>query len=130
MRHLVAHNAYMRYGSLVGWGIVIYAIMFLVWNGLVQHGVIGVPARIVLLLTLVIAATIAGRSLNFFSAKDILPYSFSWMIVIALLDAVYSVPSAGWLLYTDWNIWVGYILVVAVPLLAPYTRMRQAPRAL
>ncbi len=130
MRRHVAHNAYMRYGSLIGWGIVIYAVMFLVWNGLIQHAVTGGASRILLLLTLVITATIAGRSLRFSSAKDILPYSISWMIVVALLDAVYSVPSAGWQLYTDWNVWVGYILVVAVPLLAPYTRVRQVPPAL
>ncbi len=130
MRRHVAHNACMRYGSLIGWGIVIYAVMFLMWNGLIQHAVIGGASRIVLLLTLVITATIAGRSLRFSSPKDILPYSISWMIVVALLDAVYSVPTAGWQLYADWNVWVGYILVVAVPLLAPYTRAQHVPPAL
>ena len=112
----------MKYGSLIGWGIVIYSIIFLVWYGLLLHGITGTFARVLLLLTLIVVATIAGRSLRFNSPKDILPYSLCWMIIVALLDAAYSVPSAGWQLYGDWNVWVGYALVVVVPLLAPYTR--------
>ncbi|MDB5238057.1 MAG: hypothetical protein JWM46_327 [Candidatus Kaiserbacteria bacterium] len=112
----------MKYGSFIGWGIVIYAVMFLVWNGLVMHGIMGTSARILLLITLAMVATIAGRSLRFSSVTDIIPYSLCWMIIVALLDAVYAVPSSGWQLYADWNVWVGYILVFAFPLIAPYTR--------
>lgn len=118
-----AHNGSMKYSSLFGWGIVIYAVIFLVWNGLLLYGVTGNLSRITLLLTLVVLATIAGRSLRLSSPKDILSYSLAWMVIVALLDALFSVPSAGWQLYTDWNVWVGYLLVLTVPLLAPYTRI-------
>ena len=102
---------------------MIYAVMYLAWSGFVLYGFTsGILPRLLALLVLIITATIAGRSLAFSSWKDILPYSVGWLIVIALLDAVFSVPYAGWQLYTDWNVWVGYALVCAVPLLAPYTK--------
>ena len=103
------------------WGIVIYALMYLLWNGFVLYGFTGgILPRIVSLLALIAIVTFAGRSLRFTSARDIAPYSIAWFVTIALLDAVYTVPFAGWGIYADWNIWVGYLLVAIVPLFAPY----------
>ncbi|OGG53203.1 hypothetical protein A2851_02740 [Candidatus Kaiserbacteria bacterium RIFCSPHIGHO2_01_FULL_53_29] len=114
----------MRYGALLGWGIVIYAVMALAWSGFGIYGLAGtIASRVLELLVLIIVATIAGRSLRFHSWNDILPYSVSWAILIGLLDAVYNVPFGGWEIYADWNLWVGYTLVVLVPLLAPFTRV-------
>lgn len=113
----------MKIGSMIGWGIVIYAVMYLMWNGLVLYGFVdGIVPRLISLSVLVVTATIAGRSLRFTSAKDVAPYSIAWAIVVVLLDMVYTVPYAGWALYSDWNIWVGYALVAASPLVAPYIR--------
>lgn len=115
----------MKYGAALGWGIVIYAIMFMTWNAFVIYGFIeGVLPRLAGLVVLIVITTIAGRSLRFHSAKDILPYAIAWVVIVALLDGVYSVPFTGMQLYSDWNIWVGYLLVLCVPLLAPYTRAR------
>ena len=115
----------MKYGALLGWGICIYAIMALVWSGLVMYGFAGtIVARGLELFVLIVVATIAGRSLRFHSWKDILPYPLCWAIVVGFLDVVYSVPFGGWEIYSDWNIWVGYALVVLVPLIGPYTHMR------
>jgi hypothetical protein len=125
MRGNLVHNERMRVARTLGWGIVIYAVMYLVWTGFILYGFVGgLAPRLLGLLVLVVLATIAARSLRFASARDVLPYSLSWVLVVILLDAVFSVPYAGWQLYTDWNVWVGYTLVVLVPLLAPYTRPR------
>ncbi len=113
----------MKYLSVIGWGIVIYAVMYLAWSGLVLYGMTaGVLPRLLALLVLIGTATIAGRALPYRSWKDILPHSFVWALIIILLDAVYTVPYTGWQLYADWNVWVGYALVCFVPLLAPYTK--------
>jgi hypothetical protein len=115
----------MKYTSVFSWGIVIYAVMYLAWSGFVLYGfVAGLLPRLLGLFVLIAIATIAGRSLKFYSWKDVLPYSIAWAVIVALLDAVFSVPYAGWQLYADWNVWVGYALVCAIPLLAPYTRSR------
>ncbi len=110
----------MKYSAFVSWGIVMYAIMFLLWSGFVVYGFVeGVAPRLVGLTVLIVLATVAGRSLRFHRWQDILPYSLSWVAVVAILDIILTVPFTGWALFSDWNIWVGYALIAFVPLLAP-----------
>ena len=120
----------MKYGALLGWGIVIYAIMSLAWSGLVIYGLVGVYFSVIFrLLILIIVTTIAGRSLRLYSWSDILPYSACWALTMGLLDAVYAVPFATWALYADWSVWAGYGLVAVVPLFSPLLlRRRQTPQ--
>jgi hypothetical protein len=121
----------MKYGALIGWGIVIYAVVYLVWSALLIHGLAdGYFARFASLLALIVTAVVAARSLRVSTWKDMLPYSIAWVAVVALCDAIVSVPFTGWQLYADWNIWVGYILVLAVPVFVATLRPRHtAPSA-
>ena len=112
-----------RVGGLLGWGIVIYAVMFLLWSAFQIYGFIeGIIPRIVGFLVLVVLALIAGHSLRANSWTEILPYSFSWAVIMIIFDAVMSVPIAGWGMYADWNVWFGYAVVCVAPLLALYPR--------
>src|SRR3989344_3837706 len=73
----------------VGWGVVIYAVMYLVWSGLVIYGLsLGLLSLALRILTLVLITTIAARSLRRADWKDILPFSISWAIVAVILDAI------------------------------------------
>src|SRR3989338_2748364 len=124
---VIAHNRDMKYGALLGWGIVIYAVMSLVWSGLVIYGMAdSFLSLAVRLVVLVFIAIIAGRSLRFHSWQYVLPYSVFWAATMALLDIVYTVPFSGWSIYSDWRLWVGYALVAMIPLLAPF--MHRLPR--
>lgn len=117
----------MKYGALLGWGIVIYAVMSLLWSGLVIYGMAdSLLSLAIRLCVLLFIASIAGRSLRVHSWQDVLPYSVFWAATMALLDAVYTVPFSGWTMYADWRLWVGYALVAIIPLLAPYRH--QLPR--
>lgn len=116
------NNRRMRYGSFIGWGIVIYALMFLTSSIFALYGFQGLLARVTALIVLITVATIAGRSLRFHSWKDILPYSLAWTFMVILLDSIVTVPFSGWALFHNWNVWVGYALVTLVPLFAPLTR--------
>lgn len=123
----------LKLGVLVGWSIVIYAVMFLVWSAFVTYGFIaGWVPRVIGLLILIATALIAGRSLRASSWRDILPYSLSWGIMMAVLDGIMSVPFAGWQVYADWNVWFGYAVVALAPLLALYPQFERfssrAPR--
>jgi hypothetical protein len=112
----------MRYGALISWGVVMYAIMFLLWSGFLMYGFVeGVAPRLTGLVVLIVLALTAGRSLN------ILPYSLTWVVVVAILDIILTVPFTGWGLFSDWNIWVGYALIACVPLLSPLLK-RAWPR--
>ncbi len=115
----------MKYGALFGWGIVIYAIMFLSWSAFVLYGFSeGMLPRLAGLLVLIVMATIAGYSLRKYNWRDILPYSIFWLAEVILLDIVMSVPYTGWALFSDANIWVGYALVVLVPLFVPFVHIQ------
>ena len=106
----------MKLRALIGWGIVIYAILFLVWSGLVIHGLSDmILSRAIVLTVLVTVAAVATRSLRLTSERDIAPYAIGWVVVAALMDAVFAVPSSGWAMYSNWNLWVGYVLLLAVP---------------
>ncbi len=113
----------MKYGALFGWGIVMYAVMTLSWSGLTIYGVAGSDwSLIAQLIILIIVTTIAGRSLRLDLWPDILPYSLGWAAIAMLLDIVYVVPFFGWEMFYAWRLWVGYALIVIVPLIAPKTR--------
>ena len=119
------HNKVMRFriGALFGWGIVIYAVMFLLWSVFVTYGFVeGIAPRILGLIVLVILAVLAGRSLKAHVWQDIIPYSICWGLIMAIFDVVMSVPFAGWQIFLDWNVWFGYGVVVFAPLLVLYPR--------
>ncbi len=112
----LAHNGEMNLRALIGWGIVIYATLYLVWSGLMIHGFGGnFLTRIVIFATLISVTSIATRSLRISLERDIAPYAVGWVVVAMILDAIFVVPSAGWAIYANWNLWVGYILLFLVP---------------
>lgn len=107
----------MKYRSLFGWGISIYAIMYLAWSAFLTYGFVnGTTPHVAALLILVAVAAIAGRSLHFASWKDIFPYSLTWGICMAILNTVMTLPFVGWYSFTQPYVWGSYILVVIVPL--------------
>lgn len=109
----------MKYGAVIGWAIVIYAVMFLFCSGMVIHGYAGTTtAWLLQIISLVVVTTIAARSLHLTTWQDMILYSISWAVLVALLDAVYSVPFAGWQIYYQWPVWLGYALVALVPILS------------
>lgn len=115
----------MKYGALLGWGVMIYAVMYLVGSGLLIYGFsVGFIPLIVKILVLIATVSIATRALRLASWKDVLPYSFSWAVIAAVLDAVFWVPFAGWEMYASLGVWIGYALVVLIPLATP--RLRHA----
>lgn len=105
-----------------------YAVMYMVWRFCLLYeftdGLMPVLAR---LFVLIVLGLLAGRSLHFYYASDIFPYAAGWMVIAILLDYVMVYPGAGWAMYMNWNIWVGYLLVLAIPLLAP--QLQERPEA-
>ncbi len=133
--HIVRHASWdERYTVLMeflkrslGWGIVIYAIMYLVWSGLVIYGLsLGILSLALRIFTLVFITTIAARSLRLGNWKDVLAFSIGWAVIAAFLDALFLVPFSGWELYGSWSVWIGYALVAIVPLITSSWRRKGA----
>ena len=108
----------MQYGKLLGWGVMIYAVMYLLIAALSLYQVGPLLTRILALGTLVVVVSVAGLSLRRHSAWDAIPYALAWVTMVIMLDGLMTVPYIGWQLYVDWHVWVGYALVLIVPLLS------------
>lgn len=112
----------------LGWGVVVYAVMYLLWSGMAIHSLTtGYVSLAVRLAALVLVTTIAARALRATSRMDVAPYSICWALVAAALDAVIHVPFTGYTLYFEWSVWAGYALVAIVPLLT-YWNFKAIPR--
>lgn len=116
----------MQLGTRVGWGVVIYAILFLVTSTMAVYGWSGLVPSLAGLLVLLIVCVWAGWQLKFHAWTDILSYSIGWAIIALALDAVVAVPDQGWGLYSEWTAWAGYLLIVLLPLLSVPLRRRVA----
>lgn len=124
------HNRIMKWGPLIGWGIVIYAVTGLAWGLMNVWQITEAPgARTIVFIASAVVALIAGRTLRFSARTDIFPYSFAWMIEYIVLDVVYTVPYYGWGVFHDPTAWIIWGLVLAAPLFAPnFRRSREVPR--
>ncbi|MEK7155636.1 MAG: hypothetical protein AAB734_02045 [Patescibacteria group bacterium] len=121
----------LRFGMYaLGWGIAIYAIMYLLWSGLVIYGLAaGVLSLVVRLVALAGVTTIAARSLHLPNWKDLVPYTISWAVAAVVLDALFLVPFSGWSLYATWSVWVGYALVAILPILPILASFKRSQHA-
>ena len=107
----------MRYLPLFGWGISIYAIVHTVWTGFLSYGFVeGTAPHIAILIILSVIAAIAGSSLRFSTWKDILPYSITWGLCMAVLNTVMSWPFIAWGVFVEPYVWISYCTVIIVPL--------------
>lgn len=117
----------MDLGARIGWGIVIYAVVFLSWAGMGIYGQTQwAELYLVELLALLVVCLWAGSELKFRSWQDIAPYSIGWAIIFAALDSLFVVPLQGWGWYGQWTTWIVYALVVLVPLLSIRLRKKIA----
>jgi hypothetical protein len=112
----------MRFSILrsVGWGVVLYASMYLAFALLATYGYAGtLTARISMLAVLLFTTLIATRTLSHLNKADKVPYACMWVLTIAALDALFAAPTGSWAVFADPNLWIGYGLVFATPLVAP-----------
>lgn len=113
----------------IGWGIVIYAVAFLIWSGMGIYGITqGVLPYFIELIVLAIVCASAGSALKFKSWADILPYSIGWAVIAAALDSLYVVPFQTWGWYQELSPWIFYLLIVYLPLLSVFFRRNSVPQ--
>lgn len=111
------HNVHMKYRRFFGWGISIYAIGHTVWTGFVSYQFTsGTAPHIVMLLILFFVSAIAGDSLHLSTWKDILPYSITWGLCMAVLNTIMSWPFIAWGVFVEPYVWMSYCVVVIAPL--------------
>ena len=117
----------MNYKKLFGFGILIWAVAFLVATAFVAYEAADTLwAKAIVILAVAVIAFFAGKTLKSVSAMDALKYSTSWVAIGLILDMIVTVRFTGWEVFSAWDLWVGYALVFILPLL---TVQKSAPIA-
>lgn len=107
----------MNYKKLFGWPVLIYAVIFLAMSGFVAYGdTSSLAAKLTSLAITVVLAFLAGRNIKAGSVMEVLKYSVVWVVVVAILDVLLTIPFTGWQYFSSWEAWAGYILLLVVPL--------------
>lgn len=114
----VPHNARMQtLFRTVGYGIILYAVMYLAWGLFAAYGFAGTQiARLGLFLVLIASTAIAARSLRYSSLRDSMLFVIAWLATIAVLDALFAGANGTWSIFADPNLWIGYLLVLGTPI--------------
>ena len=108
----------MNYMKLVGFGALIWVVAYIIATAFVAYGMSeGLLVHGVIIVGVALAAFFAGRKVGASSAGEMLKYSFGWVVIGLVLDAALTVPFTGWDIYMSWGVWVGYLVVLLVPLL-------------
>jgi hypothetical protein len=108
----------MKYGKLIGFGVLLYAVVFLIMSGFTAYGSGDTfLTKIIALVALAIVAYLAGKNLRAGSMGEIIKYSLGWLIIVAILDYFFTLPFATTAVYSQWNLWVGYAIILLLPLI-------------
>lgn len=107
----------MDWKKLIGFGVGLYVVMFIYWSLLVAFGA-GEAAWGWYLgfVVLAIAAHSAGARLGTKNVTEILKYSAGWVVIMAVLDFLISTRFTGPELFSAWQLYVSYAILLLVPL--------------
>lgn len=112
----------MNYKKLIGFGVLIWVTAFVVASLFVALNKIDtIAAKIIVPLAVGIAAFFTAKNLNLDSARNAFKYSVAWIIIGLLLDIILTTPFTGWGIFIEWNVWLGYFLILIVPYLTTKT---------
>jgi len=108
----------MNYKKLFGFGVMIWAVAYLIATAFVAYGAMdALWAKTVLILVVAVVVFLAGKNLKSASVMNALKYSASWVVIGLILDMILTVPFTGWEIFSTWDLWVSYALVLLLPLL-------------
>ncbi|MCX6791135.1 MAG: hypothetical protein NTV62_03015 [Candidatus Gribaldobacteria bacterium] len=110
----------MKILKALGLGALIYVVAFMVISVFIGFKVPtdSLLVKTITLLAVLITIILSAISLKANSIKEALSYSFIWVMVNFVLDILVTTRFAGWGFFGQWNIVLGYLLILIAPLLA------------
>ena len=110
----------MKILKALGLGALIYVVASMVISVFIGFKVPtdSLLVKMMTLLAVLITIVLSARSLRANSIKEALGYSLIWVMVNFVLDILVTTRFAGWGFFGQWNIILGYLLILIVPLSA------------
>jgi uncharacterized membrane protein required for colicin V production len=106
--------------------VIIWVVAFIVASIFVGFQITGMWKQIITTLAVVIAAFVLAKRLNVSKVSEMLKYSFSWVVVGLILDYFITTRFTGKEFLMTPEIWIGYALILIVPLLAVKKEQKSA----
>jgi len=107
----------MNYLKVIGFGMLIWAVAFVVVSAFIGFGVdvdtdtVGVATVLaIFLITLLLA-----KNLGMSSKKRALVVGVIWVVTLIVLDAVITMRFTGSAIFTEWSVITGYVIVLVIP---------------
>ncbi|PIR44102.1 hypothetical protein COV23_01705 [Candidatus Wolfebacteria bacterium CG10_big_fil_rev_8_21_14_0_10_31_9] len=109
----------MDYKKLFGYGVLIWAVVYLVATAFVGYKLSGMLwTQIVLVIISAVFSYFLAKNLSANLVVGMLKYSFSWMIMTIILSIIFTVPFTGWIVFNSWDMWASFLVILLVPLVA------------
>jgi len=109
--------------KVLGYGLLVYVVAFIVASIFVAYGSTeSTLATWAVLIAVLVAVLFASKRLGVQTGGEAFKYSLGMLIIVAILDLVLTVPFTGMEIYSTWHIWVGYLLILFVPVLTSKLR--------
>lgn len=106
--------------KIIGFGILIWVIAFMVVSAFIafKAPTSGLPVKITTVLAVFIATLLLAK--NFKPNSQIMAISVGliWAAIGLGLDYLITTKFTGMSIFGEWNIMVGYLLIILTPLLA------------
>jgi predicted Na+-dependent transporter len=119
---------WVNYKNIFGFGVLIYLVIFLIMSGFAAYDMRDtLTAKIITLAAIALVAFWGGKSLNPANMAEALKHSIGWVVIIVVLDALITARFTGFGIFSQWNVLLGYVLVVLTPLLA-IAKAKEAPQ--
>lgn len=112
---------------LIGWGVVVYAVVQFAWRLLSVYGFTGSTEGNIA-LTVVILAVSASASLGakVQSFREAAVCACGLVLTVAFFDWILYYPFYGPVMYASVSLWLGYLAVAVPPFVMALIRSRQA----
>lgn len=118
----------MRYAAVLGWGLVVYALLYALWSVFVLYGFVDTLAAHVAAWAVLAGVLVAVTRYSRVNVRRALIYALGWAAIVIGGDILLSVPLAGWQIFAEWTQWVTYGLIVVVPLMYALLYRAEATR--
>ncbi len=117
----------MDWKKAIMYGVALYVVMFMYWSVLVGFGVgEALWGWILGYVVLAVAVGMAAKALGTTAKGEIIKYSAAWVIIMAALDALISVRFTGWGMFAMWQTYLGYAIVLLLPLSATCCKLKES----
>ncbi|MEK7512581.1 MAG: hypothetical protein AAB601_00080 [Patescibacteria group bacterium] len=116
----------MNWKKGIGYGALIWVIMFAVLSALMAFAGAGVTLSIAAIVLGVILAFVFAGKVDLSSVGTALGYGVLWAVVGLVLDLIVTMQFAPDL-FSDWLYWVGYVLLAATPAVKKIAVKPEAP---